>query len=299
MTEIAVVNRGPLPVTVEELDPSGTTLSYVAIATGERRVLPTTRGRVWIGRDVRRRCLSRFVPEDKPVEWQIAGDGGDDYEKLNVGRFLTYVAPEFSRHDSAVLKKCLDALEASAKRIEGIVPPSALDKLSNVPIWLEFEPDKSYFGLYYGSRDWLIKNGVSLAKEKSIQFTSALAVIWGQDWNPLMHELAHAYHHQVLSFSYAPILDAFARAKASGRYNAVRSAWGGHQRAYGLTNAAEFFAELSAAYFDKESSPFTRADLKEFDPESYRVIKEAWERPIEAAPKSPWLEIDAGTLLRR
>lgn len=51
---------------------------------------------------------------------------------------------------------------------------------------------------------------------------------------------------------------------------------------------------LSEAYFgESDTFPFTRDDLKEFDPDSYRVIAEAWERPFKATSQrflviGPW-----------
>jgi hypothetical protein len=37
----------------------------------------------------------------------------------------------------------------------------------------------------------------------------------------LLHELAHAFHHQKLGIGYQPIKDAYERAKASGKYQRV------------------------------------------------------------------------------
>ena len=276
---IEAINRGPIPVTVEETDRSGVR-TYLALAPGERRLVAADGAHVWISRDVRRRCLSMFVAEDQQERWNIAGGIDHDYARMNVRSFPVYVAPEFMNHDNAILERCLAVLESSVKRLEGVVPRVAWTRISKVPIWLEYEPDKSSGGVYYASRDWLTASGISLAKAKSIQFTSSLAIMLAQDRNPLTHELAHAYHDQVLSFSYAPILSAFARAQQSGRYNAVRHLSGRWERAYAITNAVEFFAELSEAYFGvNDFFPFTREDLKKFDPASYRAISDAWERP--------------------
>ncbi|MBS0219449.1 MAG: hypothetical protein JSR91_01785 [Proteobacteria bacterium] len=53
-----------------------------------------------------------------------------------------------------------------------------------------------------------------------------------------------------------------------------------------MTNQIEFFAELSVAYFgENHSFPFTRDDLREFDPVSYQTIANAWERPADATPR--------------
>ena len=204
--------------------------------------------------------------------------------------FPVYVAPEFGRHQNSLLERSLEVLDANARRIEDIIPSAAWHRISRVPIWLEYEPDPSYGGRYLpDSPKWLAAYDMSVAKAGSIQFTSSLAAMAGYQPNPLMHELAHAYHDLVLSFDDPKIRTAFVRAQASGRYNAVRGPW--RTLGEGLRDEQrhkEFFAELSEAYFGINGFfPFTRDDLKAFDPESYRVIAEAWERSPEETSRWP------------
>jgi dipeptidyl-peptidase-4 len=232
--------------------------------------------------------LSRFVPENEFEAWEIAAALEDDYERANAGSFPVYVAPEFRHHDKSLLKQCLRVLEENARQVEEALPASAWQKISAVPIWLEFEPDRSYGGAYFPSWGWLVANGMTGAKAKSIQFTSSLPLMERSTQNPLMHELAHAYHDLVLSFSYAPILSQYHGAQLSGRYNAVRHSSGRIERAYAMQDHMEFFAQLSEAYFGTSGVfPFTREDLKEFDPGSFRVISKAWERPFEGSSGRP------------
>jgi len=280
---LEVINRRSTPSTLELVDGSGAVENYVTMAPGENRHLQTYRTHVWVARDARRRCLSGFVLEEKQETWEITSGFDGDYERKSVRSFAVYVAPEFRSHDSSLLQRCLQVLESSVRRIEEVIPSAAWHKISGVPIWLEYEPDKSYGGLYfYSSRQWLAAHGLPIAKAGSVQFTSALPVMIGHPKNPLMHELAHAYHDLVLSYSYPQIRAAFERARASGRYNAVRDSSGRWERAYAMSDPMEFFAELSEAYFGtNDSFPFTRDDLKAFDPSSYKVISEAWERPVD------------------
>jgi len=85
-------------------------------------------------------------------------------------------------------------------------------------------------------------------------------------------------------------LSGYNHAKLSGRYNAVRHASGRFEIAYAMRDHAEFFAELSEAYFGyNDFFPFTREDLKEFDPSSYAVISNAWERPFNKPSTAPEL----------
>ena len=52
---------------------------------------------------------------------------------------------------------------------------------------------------------------------------------------------------------------------------------GGKLKAYALTNSAEYFAELSEAYFGRNDyAPFDRAELEAFDPAGYAVVEGAW-----------------------
>jgi dipeptidyl-peptidase-4 len=228
------------------------------------------------------------VSEGKPERWEITGVRNDDYERRNVRSFPVYVAPEFRSRDPALLQQCLEVLESNARQVEEAVPAPARNKISNTPIWLEYEVDRSYGGVYFNSHSlgWLTANGVGLAKANSIQFNSSLALMLGHRQNPLLHELAHAYHDLVLSNSYRQIWVAFEGARLSGRYNGVRHSSGRWERSYAIVDHHEFFAVLTEAYFaTSDFFPFTRDDLKEFDPSGYKAISDAWERYVE--PRFP------------
>ncbi len=75
----------------------------------------------------------------------------------------------------------------------------------------------------------------------------------------VLHELAHAYHDQVLGFEEARILAAYAAYKKSGHGSAVLLVTGGHVPHYGLTDHKEFFAEMTESYFGvNDFFPFNR-----------------------------------------
>jgi hypothetical protein len=285
---IEVTNRRSIPSTIELVDGSGKIADYVRLAPGETREIRTYRTHAWISRDARRLCLSGFVSEELSEKWEITPTVDGDYERRNVRSFPVYIAPEFRGHAS-LLERSLEVLDANARRIEDIIPAAAWHRISRTPIWLEYEPDRSYAGQYLpDSPAWLAAYDISIAKAGSMQFTSSLAAMTGLQVNPLLHELAHAYHDLVLSFDDPRIRMAFDRAQASGRYNAVRDLHGRWARAYSISNPMEFFASLSETYFGtNDYFPFTQDDLKAFDPDSYRVISEAWERPPEKTPRWP------------
>ncbi|MCW5736403.1 MAG: hypothetical protein KIS73_19905 [Enhydrobacter sp.] len=290
VSTITVTNRRLTPLTVEWVD-STSARRLVSLAPGESTEQQTYLTHGWVSRDARRRCLSRFVPTEKPGTWEITETLENDYERRQIVSFPIYIAPEFTKQNPSLLEECLQVLHSNAKRIQDVLPPGAWKKISEVPIWLEYERDEAYGGAYFASQEWLIENGLSGAKAKSIQFHTFIAHMAGNSENPLMHEIAHAYHDLVLSYSYGPILATYRSAELSGRYNAVRHVSGRVARAYAMKNHREYFAELSEAYFGtNDFFPFTRADLKEFDPVGYRLVSDAWGRPFDDASRrgSAW-----------
>ena len=51
----------------------------------------------------------------------------------------------------------------------------------------------------------------------------------------------------------------------------------GKKKAYAATNPAEYFAELSEAYFGtNDFAPFTRAELEKHDPVGFALMRKAW-----------------------
>jgi Mlc titration factor MtfA (ptsG expression regulator) len=93
----------------------------------------------------------------------------------------------------------------------------------------------------------------------------------------VLHELAHAYHDQVLDFENPEIQAAWKRFKESGRYESVLQIDGRMERHYGLTDPKEFFAEMSEAYFGmNDFFPFNRAELKREEPELFSLLLKIW-----------------------
>jgi 5'-deoxynucleotidase YfbR-like HD superfamily hydrolase len=93
------------------------------------------------------------------------------------------------------------------------------------------------------------------------------------------HEFAHAYHWRI-GFDDPEIKAAYDAAMAAGLYQAVdynMAADGKPVKAYAAGNEREYFAELSEAYFGlNDYFPFTRRQLKEYDPAGYAVVDKMW-----------------------
>jgi hypothetical protein len=73
--------------------------------------------------------------------------------------------------------------------------------------------------------------------------------------NFVLHELAHAYHDRVLKdgFANAPIRDAYKKAKASGKYDAVEQRFGDGRsattKAYAMTTPQEVLCRMHRSLF--------------------------------------------------
>ncbi|MFH1301527.1 MAG: hypothetical protein ABIK07_10745 [Planctomycetota bacterium] len=101
--------------------------------------------------------------------------------------------------------------------------------------------------------------------------------MWAKHPYVVLHELAHAYHDQVLSFDQADIVATFNAAKEKGIYESVLLHTGKKVRHYGLNNHKEYFAESTEAYLGvNDFYPFVRAELEAHDPTMYALMIKIW-----------------------
>jgi Mlc titration factor MtfA (ptsG expression regulator) len=134
---------------------------------------------------------------------------------------------------------------------------------------------------YHPSKQWLAEHGYNPDKARCVEIGNAKRFIEWSRTQPSMvlHELAHAYHDQVLGFRDAPIREAFKKAKESGRYESVKRNNGRTERAYALSDPQEYFAEATEAFFGtNDFFPFVRAELKEHDPELFAILENVWNK---------------------
>ena len=191
--------------------------------------------------------------------------------------------------DAALGAKSLRFLEAKLSDIAAVVPADKLTKLRSFGIVLDLTHGDLKSMQYHPDAGWLTGHGYAadLAKCVHIPRAADLAVrrnINQQPW-VILHELAHAYHDQVLGFDEPRIDAAYTKYKASGRGDATLLYDGRKVKHYALTNRMEFFAEMTEAYFGvNDFAPFTRAELKQSEPEIEELLTHIWASPA-AKPK--------------
>ncbi len=181
--------------------------------------------------------------------------------------------------------EALRLLESHLYNVGRVVPPGALAELRKVRIWLHYK-GKGKCASYHPSRKWLIDHGWNPEMARSVDLGNAKNFIRSSGHQPflLLHELAHAYHHQVLGYGNSEVREAHKRAVAGKKYERVLI-WNGRKgSAYAITNPMEYFAETSEAFFGtNDVFPFVRAELKEHDPEMFKLLKKLWAGPPEKA----------------
>jgi len=177
--------------------------------------------------------------------------------------------------------RVIHSLESRLSDIKAVVAPEWLEKLQKFKIVVDMTHGKLVPMQYHPEAEWLKENGYATDLAKCVHIPKADELIAPRQINVqpwcVLHELAHAYHDQVLGFEDKRILAAFEKYKASGHGDATLLITGKRVRHYALTNEKEFFAEMTESYFaTNDFFPFNRAELMEAEPEIYQLMATIW-----------------------
>jgi len=199
--------------------------------------------------------------------------------------FTVHVDPQLLEGEHAAEgAKALKMLGSHLQRIAIMMPPDRLKQLRTLEIWIEQDHPEINVepGPYHPGAGWLIERGYDPRLAKKVHVTRAASLLdpdqLAKHPSVILHELSHAYHHQILGGYDEPrILAAYQRAMAAGLYDEVLNHRGQKVRAYAATTPMEYFAEGTEAYFDRNDFfPFVRAELKEHDPVLHDLLEEIW-----------------------
>lgn len=178
-------------------------------------------------------------------------------------------------------ERALKLLTSRLAAITFVVPEPGLAKLRAVTIQLDLDYGELRPMQYHPSRGWLQAKGYSEALAKCVHIPSAAGFLAPFDIHRMpwvvLHELAHAYHDQVLGFDEPRLVAAWQQFRASGKYTSVLTSYGALREHYGLNNAKEFFAEMTESYFgSNDFSPFVAGELKPAEPEIFALLAAIW-----------------------
>jgi dipeptidyl-peptidase-4 len=177
--------------------------------------------------------------------------------------------------------RALQMLANHLQRITILMPDDRLRDLQKLEIWIEHHHPTLGAMQYHPSVDWLKRHGHDPRLAKKVHITRAETLLSRKQMvkHPavVLHELAHAYHDQILDFDHPKIIEAYQQAKAEGQYEESLLYDGKTVRHYALTDHKEYFAEGTEAYFYRNDFyPFVRAELKEHDPNLHALLEEIW-----------------------
>ncbi len=218
------------------------------------------------------RLRSDGTPEEKVA-------AGYKYLQINGFSLLVHNAVLESQEVTLYQRKPLDVLQLELDMVVRDLPPKTIDCLRAVPIWVQWDMPSGIALARYIPGSKIGKRYVFTSLERAVksncieilQMKSMTAEHQGDRHRcTMLHELTHAVHHHVFDFENPIIKAAYANAITKGLYSGR----------YAATNAKEYFAELSCAYFGHLNYyPYSREDLKTYDPVGYEMMTRTWGTP--------------------
>lgn len=203
------------------------------------------------------------------------------YSDRTIAGWLVRISNQLTKDQNANTQRAIGLLKGQLEVITTLVTPDVLAQLQSVPIWMSpqykgYRPTAEY----HASESWLRSVGRRPELAECVELSNI--GIFEKECRRMpmliLHELAHAYHHQVLGFDHPRIIAAYERVIANGSYDSVQRNDGKTERAYGMNNHKEYFAESSEAFFGtNDFYPFNRVQLKLHDPGMFDVLSEAWQ----------------------
>ncbi|BCX46259.1 M90 peptidase family-like protein [Haloferula helveola] len=177
--------------------------------------------------------------------------------------------------------KALKMLANHLQRIAILLPEEPLGKMRTCEIWIEHQHPELGSMQYHPSAGWLEGKGYDPKLSKKVHIPRAASLLSRQQMlkHPavILHELAHAYHHQILGFEEPEILKCYKQAMKDGTYEKVMLHTGREVRHYAATDHKEYFAEATEAYlYRNDFFPFVAAELRKHDPKVFAVMERVW-----------------------
>ena len=194
----------------------------------------------------------------------------------------------------AITEEAIELLDAKLAEIDKMdMKAEAKALIKSVPFFMDWNTYPDVAALYNTSEQLKNRN---LGEEKALSVYIVNInnfLDWTKTNQPylVLHELAHAYHHYIgnkrfynTEKSYNDTLSAAYNKKKADitKYREIPRFLGDTHfdqvKAYALKDSAEYFAEITEAYFgENDHFPFTRNQLVNYDPESHALVAKIWQ----------------------
>ncbi len=226
--------------------------------------------------------------EEKPKEQKKTDASYNHlFDIRNIEGWTVYINKEDLAEHPDEMAAALHHFRQQLYQIRLNVPRPAVGIMQEkVPLWFEYDT----LGIAYHYRGWLISHdykppdvptNAGFCRAKTFE-KGALHQPW-----VVLHELAHGYDYRYLRKPRQPghplLKASYDKAEKDGKYDPVLCRYSKGTKAYGLNNPTEFFAENSEAFFGtNDFYPFVRAELREYDPQTYNALITLWGMDKEA-----------------
>jgi hypothetical protein len=178
-------------------------------------------------------------------------------------------------------KRALSMLSNHLERIAILLPEKQLAQMRGLEIFIEnYHPELGCMQ-YHPGADWLEERGYDPRLAKKVHIPRAAELLSRSQMlkHPavVLHELAHAYHDQILGFDEPGIVKAYRDAMKQGIYQKSLLYTGETVKHYATTDPMEYFAESTESYFyHNDFYPFVRAELRQHDPAAFAIMVRVW-----------------------
>ena len=200
-----------------------------------------------------------------------------NYESRDIEGWTVLVNKRLLNEKQELGDKAIRLLALQLYQIKTLVPQRQVVELQKIKIWLDDDPRNQIH--YHPERQWLVDNGFNPDRAKAVDIGVAdqFVNVYREQPFVVLHELAHAYHDQVLGFEDERIKHVYELAVAGKEYESVLKIQEHKGRHYALTDHKEFFAEATESFLGtNDFYPFVRSELKEHDLQAYELLQEIW-----------------------
>ena len=226
--------------------------------------------------------VSLFVAVAKPEKTASAKVGWVETVKLDLQGWTVHADTRLvTGEHKKIGTRTLGMLSNHLERIAILMPEKQLAELRKMEIFIEHSHPQLGSMQYHPGLDWLNGHGYDPRLLKKVHIPQAAELISRQQMlkHPavILHELAHAYHNQILGYDQPEIIKAYDDAMKKGIYQKSLLHTGKTVKHYATTNHKEYFAEATEAYlYHNDFYPFVRAELNQHDPAAFALMERVW-----------------------
>jgi hypothetical protein len=193
------------------------------------------------------------------------------------------VEKKLLEQDPELAEQALSLIEMQLRDLVWVLPQKRISELRSVKIVMDLDRPKIRGLQYHPDLNWLKRGGHSLYLHKAVHIPQARSYVNLKKSNVqpwvMLHEMAHAWHDQIITFKDPAVIAAFTKAVSSKKYETVLHINGQERRHYSLTDHKEYFAEGTEAFVGtNDFFPFVKPELKKHDPTLYKILKNIWGR---------------------